>query len=275
MNTIHLTEAEVRAVESILAQTTIIDPVGLIRSVGYDTEIFFKNHDWSFMDFRGSNLEGVSFEGAILHSILVWEDQVDLIKSTRPRLFKDPKVFVRESQSSATEEEEEDRHFQYQELELEHRKILYELQSDGRITNVDLAQRVGVTANRCLRSVRKLEEDGMLRGYRTALDPQRLGFEYKAMVLVTLEDQSENSLRSFEETARTWPLVRACSMLNGEVDFLLKCIAFDEESYQNFLDKELLKTKGVKTAITQAVVRSGKEQTGPPLEKYVFGKDPT
>ena len=97
------------------------------------------------------------------------------------------------------------------------RMILAELQADGRMTNVELAKRVGISAPPCLRRVRTLEEQGYIRGYHADVDSRELGFEVQVFAMVGLHKQAEADLSAFEERCRNWPLVRECHMLNGEV----------------------------------------------------------
>src|SRR6056297_3428866 len=119
------------------------------------------------------------------------------------------------------------------------RKILAELQADGRMTNVELASRVGISAPPCLRRVRTLEEQGFIRGYHAEVEPRLLGFEVQVFAMVGLHSQAEADLVAFEELCRGWPLVRECHMLNGEIDFILKCVAPDLSTFQSFLTGSL------------------------------------
>ena len=105
------------------------------------------------------------------------------------------------------------------------RKILKELQDDGRMTNVELSRRVGISAPPCLRRVRALEEAGYIKGYRALLDEKKLGYEVAVFAMVHLASQAEPDLAAFEEFVRAQPLVRECWMLSGEIDFVLKCVA--------------------------------------------------
>ena len=114
-------------------------------------------------------------------------------------------------------------------------KILSEIQADGQITNVELAKRVGISPPPCLRRVRTLEEEGYIQGYRGLLDPRRLGFDVTVFASVHLSSQAEADLRAFEEFVRAEPLVRECWMLSGEVDFILKCVAPDMATFQDFV----------------------------------------
>ena len=146
------------------------------------------------------------------------------------------------------------------------RQILAELQADGRMTNVELASRVGISAPPCLRRVRTLEEAGYIRGYHAEIDARALGFEVQVFAMVRLQSQAEADLSAFEARCRAWPLVRECHMLNGEIDFILKCVAPDLPSFQGFLTGELLKADNVATVKTSLVIRCAKDEPGLPFE---------
>ena len=146
------------------------------------------------------------------------------------------------------------------------RKILSELQGDGRMTNVELAKRVGISAPPCLRRVRSLEDAGLIRGYHADVNARELGFEVQVFAMVGLDSQAENELNAFEERCRQWSLVRECHMLNGEVDFILKCVAPDLSSFQRFLTGELLSTPNVASVKTSLVIRGAKDQPGVPFD---------
>ncbi len=146
------------------------------------------------------------------------------------------------------------------------RKILAELQGDGRMTNVELAKRVGISAPPCLRRVRTLEEQGYIRGYHADIDPRELGFEVAVFAQVGLVSQAEADLSAFEGLCRSWPLVRECHMLNGEVDFILKCVSPDLRTFQTFLTEELTAAPNVASVKTSLVIREGKRSPGVPFE---------
>ncbi|WOI34913.1 Lrp/AsnC family transcriptional regulator [Tritonibacter scottomollicae] len=146
------------------------------------------------------------------------------------------------------------------------RKILSELQADGRMTNVELAKRVGISAPPCLRRVRALEEAGLIRGYHAEVNDRELGFEVQVFAMVGLESQAESELTAFEEKCRSWPLVRECHMLNGEVDFILKCVAPDLSTFQAFLTSDLLTTPNVASVKTSLVIRGAKDEPGVPFD---------
>jgi len=146
------------------------------------------------------------------------------------------------------------------------RHILAELQADGRITNVELSRRVGISAPPCLRRVRALEEAGLIHGYHADLEARALGFDVMVFAQVGLLSQAGADLVAFEQQVENWPLVRDCYMLNGEVDFLLRCVAPDLSSFQRFLTEDLTAAPNVASVRTQLVVRTGKNAPGLPLD---------
>jgi DNA-binding Lrp family transcriptional regulator len=143
--------------------------------------------------------------------------------------------------------------------------ILNELQNDGRITNVELARRVGISAPPCLRRVRALEEAGLIRGYRALLDEKRLGFEVVAFAMVNLSSQAENDLKAFEAYVRSQPLVRECWMLSGEIDFILKCVAPNLPAFQSFVT-ELTGAPHVRNVKTSLTLRNSKDEPIVPMD---------
>src|ERR1041385_3243574 len=145
------------------------------------------------------------------------------------------------------------------------RKILRELQADGRITNVELARRVGISAPPCLRRVRALEEAGYIKGYRALLDEKLLGFEVTVFAMVHLSSQAEADLITFEEFVRRQPLVRECWMLSGEIDFILKCVAPDLKTLQAFVT-ELTAAPHVRNVKTSLTLRNSKDAAVVPME---------
>ena len=146
------------------------------------------------------------------------------------------------------------------------RKILAELQGDGRMTNVELASRVGISAPPCLRRVRTLEEAGYIRGYHADIDARELGFEVSVFAMVRLSSQAEADLSAFEARCRDWPLVRECHMLNGEIDFILKCVSPDLSTFQNFLTEQLTRADNVANVKTSLVIRCAKDEPGLPFD---------
>jgi DNA-binding Lrp family transcriptional regulator len=134
------------------------------------------------------------------------------------------------------------------------------------MTNVELAKRVGISAPPCLRRVRTLEEAGYIKGYHADVDARELGFEVQVFAMVGLVSQAEADLTAFENRCRAWPLVRECHMLNGEVDFILKCVAPDLSGFQRFLTGELLTTPNVASVKTSLVIRCAKDEPGVPFD---------
>ena len=146
------------------------------------------------------------------------------------------------------------------------RRLLAELQSEGRVTNVDLARRVGLTAPPCLRRVRALEEAGVIRGYHADLDAPSLGFSITVFAMVSLKSQAEEDLRAFENHIKGLPEVRECHMLNGEIDFILKIVSRDLQSFQEFLTSKLTPAPNVASVKTSLTIRTAKSEPGVPLE---------
>ncbi|MXP24582.1 winged helix-turn-helix transcriptional regulator [Altererythrobacter indicus] len=146
------------------------------------------------------------------------------------------------------------------------RRLLAELQSEGRVTNVELAQRVGLTAPPCLRRVRALEDDGVIRGYHADLNASKLGFAITVFAMVSLRSQAEESLRAFEEHIMTLPEIRECHMLNGEIDFILKIVSRDLQSFQEFLTSKLTPAPNVASVKTSLTIRTAKHVPGVPLD---------
>ncbi|MEO1471432.1 MAG: Lrp/AsnC family transcriptional regulator [Pseudomonadota bacterium] len=146
------------------------------------------------------------------------------------------------------------------------RQILAELQDDGRMTNVELSRRVGISAPPCLRRVRSLEESGLIEGYHARVNARELGFEVMVFAMVSLRSQAGADLDAFEGLCRDWPLVRECHMLNGEIDFLLKCVAPSLSAFQTFLTASLITAPNVASVKTSLVIRSSKDVPGVPLD---------
>lgn len=144
-------------------------------------------------------------------------------------------------------------------------QILAHLQDHGRMTNVELAERVGLTAPPCLRRVRALEEMGAIRGYHAALDPAVLGYPITVFALVSLRSQAESDLAAFEEHVATIPEVRECHMLNGEIDFILKLVATDLKGFQEMLTTQLTTAPNVASVKTSLTIRTSKLQPGVPV----------
>lgn len=146
------------------------------------------------------------------------------------------------------------------------RQILHDLQNDGRMTNVELARRAGVSAPPCLRRVRVLEEAKIIRGYHADIDPLALGYGVTVFASVSLKSQAEADLRAFQELVGAWPMVRECHMLTGETDFLIKVVAHDWDSYEKFLTSQLTAAPNVATVKSALTIRTTKNLPGVPIE---------
>jgi DNA-binding Lrp family transcriptional regulator len=144
------------------------------------------------------------------------------------------------------------------------RRILAELQADGRMTNVELASRVGISAPPCLRRVRRLEEAGLIRGYYADTDPQKLGWEVTFFAIVGLDSQKESVLAEFEKMVGAWPEVRECHMIRGGGDFLLRLVARDT-AHENQLTQRLTGADRVSRVQTLQTIRTSRNLAGVPL----------
>jgi len=146
------------------------------------------------------------------------------------------------------------------------RRILRDLQDNGRITNVELAKRAGISAPPCLRRVRALEDAGYIRGYHADVDPELLGFGVMVFAHVGLNSQAESDLVAFEALVASWPDVRECHMLAGETDFLLKIVAQDWDSYNRFLTSQLTAAPNVSHVKSALAIRLSKQGFGVPID---------
>lgn len=146
------------------------------------------------------------------------------------------------------------------------KKILRDLQDNGRITNVELAKNVGISAPPCLRRVRALEDAGYIKSYHANVDSSILGYSVTIFALVKLTSQAEKDLEKFEKQIDSWPMVRECHMLAGDVDFMLKIVAKDWDSYQDFLTHELTAADNVTSVKSSLAIRSAKHEPGVPID---------
>jgi DNA-binding Lrp family transcriptional regulator len=146
------------------------------------------------------------------------------------------------------------------------RRILRDLQADGRMTNVELAKRAGISAPPCLRRVRALEEAGFIRGYHAHLNAEMLGYGVTVFAHVGLASQAESDLKSFESLIATWPEVREANMLAGETDFLLKIVAEDRDANHKFLTSKLTAAPNVSHVKSALSIRTSKYAPGVPIE---------
>jgi len=146
------------------------------------------------------------------------------------------------------------------------RKILRDLQDDGRMTNVELAERAGISAPPCLRRVRALEESGLIQGYHADVDFSAMGYRIRVFSQVGLANQSESDLKNFEELVEGWDMVREAYMISGEADFLLKIVAKDWDDYQHFLTETLTTAPNVSHVRSSLGVKVSKFKPGIPID---------
>lgn len=145
------------------------------------------------------------------------------------------------------------------------RAILRELQRDGRLTNVDLARRVGLTPSPCLRRVKALEERGYITGYAAVLDPVRLGRSLQVVVMVSLTDQRQETLRAFEEAVARLDDVVGASLIAGDADYLLTVLVRDLDSYHALFTQRLGELPGVVSMRSLVTMKTVKDTRALPV----------
>ena len=150
------------------------------------------------------------------------------------------------------------------------RRILHDLQEDGRLTNVELAKRCNISAPPCLRRVRQLEDAGIIQRYHAVIDPVTMGYNVLIFAQVSLKSQNDSDLRDFESVVQTWPMVRECYLMSGGMDFFLKIYAKDWDDYQLFHSNVLGKHDSVQQIRTHIVMRNGKDDPGVPIDAPVI-----
>lgn len=151
-------------------------------------------------------------------------------------------------------------------------KLLSQLQETGRKTNVELAKSVGLTAPPCLRRIRALEDSGIIKSYHANVDQSSLGYRITVFAMVSLKSQAEEDLRAFEDHIKSIPDIRECHMLNGEIDFILKIVAKDLQSFQELLTSQLTSAPNVVSIKTSLTIRTAKDMPGVPIPEAVMGE---
>ncbi len=150
-------------------------------------------------------------------------------------------------------------------LDSHDRRILSILQREARISNQQLAKQVGLSPSPCWRRVRRLEEEGVIEQYVARLSRQALGFPVLAYVQISLEDHHPDTIRELEDMIRRCDEVQECCSMSGQYDYLIKVVAKDMESYEDFLSGKLLRLTGVQTANTSFVLKQKKSTSALPL----------
>ena len=141
-------------------------------------------------------------------------------------------------------------------------RILHELQRDGRLPIVALAERVALSPTACQRRVERLEESGVIERYAAMLNPAALGFEIQAFVQVRIERQSKEVTEGFEDAVRKLPEVRACYVMTGDLDFLLHIFVPDLKAFSDFAMHRLISVPGVRDVRSSLVLESLKSDEG-------------
>lgn len=145
-------------------------------------------------------------------------------------------------------------------------RILKELQANGKLTNVELAARIGLSPSPCLTRVRQLERDGVLRGYVALADPEALGLAMMVFVQVTLERQVEEALRNFEAKMNAIPEVMECYLMTGDSDYLVRLVVPDLAGLERFILRELTTIPGVANIKSSFALKQVKYKTALPTE---------
>ena len=136
------------------------------------------------------------------------------------------------------------------------RKILAELQSDGRLSITDLAEKVGLSLSPCHRRLRALEDSGIIKGYCAQLEPSRIGLNFSTIVFVTMKDGDKNTVAKFEETILDIPNITQAQRLFGDPDYLLHVVSSDLSTFQKLYDEKLSALPGVKKLTTTMIMKS-------------------
>ena len=139
-------------------------------------------------------------------------------------------------------------------------RIIAELQADARLSNVELADRVGLSPSPCLRRVKRLEREGYITGYRAALRRDRVGLGFSVFIGVKLESHANARAVQFEEVVCGWPEVIACHLVSGEADYFMEVVVPDLEHYQRFLVGKLLElpvVREVRSNIALQIIKAG------------------
>ena len=146
------------------------------------------------------------------------------------------------------------------------RKILAELQRDGRLSHVELAERVGLTPTPCTRRVRELEAAGVIQGYAALVEPRKVGLAIQAIVQVKLEKHTDEIVARFRQALQERPEVLACLALTGDMDFLLQVVVRDVDALSDFTLRRLLRLPGVRDVRTGLVLETVKRSTVVPVD---------
>jgi len=147
------------------------------------------------------------------------------------------------------------------------RRILHELQQDGRLTNAELADRVGLTPSPCLRRVRQLEQQGVIRGYRAQLDPAAVGCGFQPFVTVVMRHEDRSTVAEFERRVAELPEVVEAHRLFGDPDYLLRVAVADLAAYERFVTDVLSGLPGIAQVHSHLTMKQVKADGGIPVQR--------
>lgn len=150
------------------------------------------------------------------------------------------------------------------------RRILQELQRDGRITYAELARRVGLSTSPCLERVRRMEREGIIRGYTTLLNPVYLGANLIVVVQIRLKRTSQDIFEKFKQAAVQLEEVQECYLISGNFDYLIKARVRDMDAYRDFLGSSLLSLPGVQESTSYVVMELVKETLNLPIPEEIL-----
>ena len=145
-------------------------------------------------------------------------------------------------------------------------KILRILQDEGRVSNLDLSKKIGMSPPPTLRRVRDLEKNGFIDGFRADIDPSKLGYDLTAWIFISLKNQNEENLNSFEKLVWGWETIRECYMLNGEVDFILKSVSKNMAEFNDFLSRNITSNENVSSVKTAFAIKTTKRLGNVPID---------
>ncbi len=152
------------------------------------------------------------------------------------------------------------------ELDRTDRKILQELQKDGSLSNLDLAERIGLSPSPCARRVKALKDAGIIGRTVTLLDPKALGLSLTALIHISMDRHTPDRFETFEAEVATYPEVQECYLITGQAaDFVLKVVVKDMDTYQQFLLGKLTRLEGVTGVQSSFVMRRYKDSTELPV----------
>ena len=143
--------------------------------------------------------------------------------------------------------------------------ILGNLQKNGRMTNVELASRAGISAPPCLRRLKSLETNGIIRGYYADIETSVVGYNFEALCFVSLLRQSAAHVKEFLDRINSMMEIRSCHATTGEFDFILRIVARDFKSYEDFLSTNLSSIDNISQIKTHVIMKCTKDEKGVPI----------